>query len=317
MNTDMTERYILATIAGLPADIQDDLRAELTASIMDATDARIEQGEDPDAAERSVLTELGDPTLLAAGYADRPLHLIGPRYYLTWRHLLRLLLWIVPACAVVGVAIGQALVHASIGTLIGQSIAVGISAAVHVAFWLTVVFAILERTGAETGTPWHLDQLPEPRTSSSARSDGIAWLVFAGIGIGAILWDQLHGAARIDGEALSALDPGLWPGWMLALFVLIALEVLLAVGLVLRRRWSARVALAKTVLAVLWASWALSLIGRDQLVNPTFVDVALRANGVEADTLRVLAVILAVSILGGSIWTSIDGWLKARRDARL
>ena len=30
-----------------------------------------------------MLTELGDPVILAAEYADRPLHLIGPRYYLT------------------------------------------------------------------------------------------------------------------------------------------------------------------------------------------------------------------------------------------
>src|SRR5690625_6334720 len=59
--------------------IQDDVRAELTTSITDAIDARTEQGEDPETAERAVLTELGDPAVLAAEYVDRPLHLIGPR----------------------------------------------------------------------------------------------------------------------------------------------------------------------------------------------------------------------------------------------
>ena len=56
-----------------------------------------------------MLTELGDPDKLAAGYTDRPLYLIGPRYYLDWWRLLKLLLWIVPACAAFGVALGQTL----------------------------------------------------------------------------------------------------------------------------------------------------------------------------------------------------------------
>ncbi|WP_262425429.1 permease prefix domain 1-containing protein [Brachybacterium sp. Z12] len=120
MNTELTERYLRAAIAGLPAATQDDVRTELTALIMDATEARIDQGEEPPAAERAVLTELGDPAILAAEYADRPLHLIGPRYFLVWRRLLKLLLWIVPAVAVVGVAISQALVDAPLGTLIGS-----------------------------------------------------------------------------------------------------------------------------------------------------------------------------------------------------
>ena len=103
----LTERYIAATTASLPAESQQDVRAELGVSIADAVEARIEQGEDPAAAERAVLTELGDPVVLAAGYADRPLHLIGPRYYLTWWRLLKALLIIVPLCALGGVAVAH------------------------------------------------------------------------------------------------------------------------------------------------------------------------------------------------------------------
>lgn len=77
---------------------------------------------------------------LAAGYVDRPLQLIGPRYFLTWWRLLKLLLAIVPAVAFVGVS---------------------------------VIFAVL--------------------------------------GIGVILWDQLRGFVRVDGEALAILHPQLWP----------------------------------------------------------------------------------------------------------
>lgn len=33
----------------------------------------------PGAAQHLALTELGEPGILAAGYTDRPMHLIGPR----------------------------------------------------------------------------------------------------------------------------------------------------------------------------------------------------------------------------------------------
>lgn len=318
MTTDLTERYLRATLSGLPAAAQEDVRAELTASIMDATEARIEQDPTPDpvAAERAVLTELGDPAILAAQYADRPLHLIGPRYYLTWLRLLRLLLWIVPAVAVVGVAIGQVLVHAPLGTVIGQALSVGIGAIVHVSFWVTLVFMILERTGADPGMTWDLDQLPELDSPTTSRADTIASVVLVLITAGAVLWDQLRGFLRIDGEGLAVLSPDLWPTWILVLVVLLVLEAVLAVVVALRRRWTTALAIANTALAVLFVSWFLTLIGRAALVNPEFVDLALRANGVDEDALRVAMVVTVVTVIGVSVWDVVDGWRKARRAAR-
>src|SRR5690606_8110198 len=92
------------------------LAATLTQEV-DAVDARTEQGEPLEAAERAVLSELGDPSILAAGYADRPLHLIGPKYFLTWWRLLKVLVAIVPACAFGGVVIAQALAGGGIGQI--------------------------------------------------------------------------------------------------------------------------------------------------------------------------------------------------------
>ena len=104
--TTLTDRYVAAAMRTVPEKQRDDLGAELRASIDDQIDARVENGEPHGDAERAVLTELGDPDKLAAGYTDRPLYLIGPRYYLDWWRLLKLLLWIVPACAAFGVALG-------------------------------------------------------------------------------------------------------------------------------------------------------------------------------------------------------------------
>lgn len=316
MTTELVERYIAATIASLPPDLQDDVRAELTASLTDAIDARVEQGEDSDAAERAVLTELGDPAVLAAGYLDRPLHLIGPRYFLTWWRLLKLLLAIAPAVAFVGVALAQVIAEAPIGTVISQAIVAGLGAVVHVFFWVTIVFVVLERSGAEPGIGWDVDQLPEPQSTGAGRADAIVSVVFGVLGIGVILWDQLRGLVRIEGEALSILHPQLWPWWLLGVIVLIAAEVALALAVSVRRRWTAGHAVLNTGLAVVFMSWALTMLGRGRLLNPDFLDTVFRDNGVGPDTMRILGTLLVVGIVGVATWDIIDGWLKARRDAR-
>lgn len=71
-----------------------------------------------------------------------------------------------------------------------------------------------------------------------------------------------------------------------------------------------------TALAVLFASWALSLLGLGQLVNPKFLHVAMLESGVEQDVLRILVILLVFGVDGISVWDIIDGWLKKRRDAR-
>ncbi|PJI51669.1 hypothetical protein CTI14_55635, partial [Methylobacterium radiotolerans] len=49
----LTERYISATIRSLAPEAQGEVRAELEAAIADAVDARREQGESPEEAERA------------------------------------------------------------------------------------------------------------------------------------------------------------------------------------------------------------------------------------------------------------------------
>ena len=314
MPTTLTERYIAATVKSLPATTQEDVRAELEASIADAVEAHVEQGTTAVDAERVVLTELGDPAALAAGYADRPLHLLGPRYYLTWWRLLKLLLAIVPACAAVGVALGQVLSGAGIGTVIGQTLSVGLATVVHVCFWTTIVFVVLERTGADTGTPWDVDQLPEPHPSGRGRADLIPSLVFLGLFAGALIWDQLRGFVYVGGEGFPILNPALWPWWILGLGALTTLEAALAIVLYIRGRWTAPAAIANTALAVLFMSWSLTLLGRGQLINPALIDLVVTRGDLAPDTLRTLTALLVFGIVGVSVWDIIDGWLKVRRD---
>ena len=318
MTTTLTERYISATTGSLPLETQSDVRAELEASIADAIDSRLEQGEDPADAERAVLTDLGDPVALAASYTDRPLHLLGPRYYLAWWRLLKLLLAIVPAAAVGGVALVQVIIGAPVGEVIGQAISVGISATVHLFFWVTLMFVVLERTGSDTGHDWDLDQLPEPRPTGAGRSEVVASVVFAGLMIGAVLWDRFRGFVQIDGQAhdIQILHPQLWPWALLGMLALLLLEVGLAVLVHLRRGWTTGLAVANTALAAVWVSVILTLLGNELLVNPEFVGLVLPSDGSGPDTARVVVVLFVLSVIGVAAWDTIDGWRKAGREAK-
>jgi hypothetical protein len=316
MTTTLTERYIAATVKSLAPASVNDVRAELEASIADAIEARVGAGEGRAAAEHAVLTELGDPGILAASYADRPLHLIGPRYYLTWWRLLKVLLAIVPAVAVVGIIIAESLANASIGDVIGSAIGVGISATVHVAFWVTAVFAILERTGADTGLRWEVDQLPEPQESGAGRGTMFATVAVLAVAAAALLWDQFRGLLSLDGEPLAVLNPGLWPWSIAALLVLFVAEAVLAIVIYLAGRWTTGLAIVNTALAVLFVSLTVTLLARGELVNPEFVSAVFTDNGVDAEATRILAMIIGFMMVGTAAWEIVDGWVKAARASR-
>jgi hypothetical protein len=323
----LAERYISATIRSLPATAQADVRAELEASIADAIEARIEQGDTPDAAERAVLTELGDPGILAAGYADRPLHLIGPRYFLVWWRLLKLLLWIVPAVAAFGVAIAKILEFATIGETIGAIVVVIIQVIVNLGFWTVLVFAILERTVPVPEAQWNVDQLPEHYETRAGWSEMIGSIVFLVLAGAAIVWDALRGFVRADGVAVPILNPELWPWWMAALFVFMLAELALAIAVYRVGRWTVPLAVVNTVLAIAFAIPALYLLITGQLVNPEFLDYLAtnhaedlaNANAGAAEqggVFRVVTAVFAVITAGIVVWDIIDGWLKTARARR-
>ena len=312
----LTERYIDATIRSLAPELQDDVRAELEASIADAVDARLEQGESPTAAERAVLTGLGDPGILAAGYADRPLQLIGPKYYLVWWRLLKLLLIIVPICAFGGVMLGQLIDGAPTGEIIGTAVVAALGSIVHVGFWVTLVFFILERTGADTGVKWNVDQLPEPTQNGAGRADAIASLIFLVLGVGAVLWDAFIGFFPTGGAPIAILNPALWPWGITFFFALFAAEALLAVVVYAQRRWTVGAAVVNTLLAVVFAAWSLTLLVRGELLNPEFLSHVFTDNGVTEETMRILTVITGFGLVAFPLWDIVDGWIKTVRARR-
>ncbi|GEP48763.1 hypothetical protein FVP74_08180 [Microbacterium saccharophilum] len=312
--TTFTERYILAVTRAVPEKQRDDVAAELRASIADQIDARMEAGMPAADAEREVLLDLGAPDELAAGYADRPLHLVGPRYYLDWLRLLKLLLAVVLPCAAFGIALGQVLSGAEFGPVVGSTVSGVLSVGVHLAFWVTLIFVLLERYGArpprEETESWSLDGLPQPRETGATFGDMLSTLIFLALGAAAILWDLNLGF--VPGENLSFLDPGLWPGWVTGLFVVMALEGALAVIVHVTGRWTVPLAVVNAVLGLAFAVPALWLLFDGALLNPAFFPTVVMS-GDGAEVHQILSVIAGFGIVGVTLWDIIDAFRKARR----
>lgn len=310
MTATLTQRYIAATVHSLPPSSQDDVRAELSASSRTPSRPRSENGGAAEAAERSALNELGDPALLAAGFADRPLHLIGPRYYPTWWRLL-VLLAIVPACVLGAVASasrspgrGRARSSGSRSRRPCRPPCISL---------LGLVFVILERRRRAAGLDGRQSARGARERLRPGQPDRLAGVPRPGrrgadLGpVRRVRPDRRRDRPRAQPVPVALVDEA-------GLLALLAAEAAFAVVLFARRRWSAALAVANTAIAVLFASLALTLLGRGQLVNPEFVVLIVERTG-SPDLPRILGVLVAFSVAAIGVWDVVDGWLKARRAA--
>lgn len=312
MTATLTERYVHDTIRRLPVDARDDVRRELEGSIADAVEARVERGAAPAEAERLALEDLGDPAALASGFADRPLALIGPRFFLLWWRMLKLLLWSVTPLAGAGVAIGHAVAADPVGTIIAEAIVVMISVIMHLFFWTTVVFAILDRSGARVTTRWTVDRLPEAPERQGGVADAIASVVVLALVAGAVLWDRFRGFAFLEDAWTSVLSTELWPWWIGGLFAIMLAEAVFVLVRATRGAWTRGLAVVRTALAVVFVSWMATVLGRGILLAPE-IGAALSGIGVGPEVMRILAILLAAGVAVGAVASVVQAWNGVRR----
>ena len=321
--TSLTDRYVAATLRGIPEKQRPDLDRELRSSIADAVEDRVANGEDRAAAEIAALEELGDPSRMAAGIAGRPLYLIGPELFSTYRYFLFLLLAIVvPIVGVVEAAVELG-AGAGIGSALLEGIGGALSVGVQVAFWVTVSFAIVERLDPAvikdpdlkqlTG-PWTVESLPELPTSGAVTpGETVGEIVTIGISIGGLLW--LRGWSWVtdaSGAPIPLFDPALWDFWFPAIIAIFGLQIVFQVVKLMVGRWTIGLAAVNAVLLAAIAipfTW-LALTG--QLINPAFAVATWPALD-DGDGIAMIGVAVASILVNG--WEAVDGFRRARRSA--
>ena len=318
--TTLTDRYVWAVLRAVPEAQRGELEPEIRALVADTIEARTRAAgavESADA-ERAALVELGDPEQLAARYAGRRLSLIGPALFPAWRHLVvTLLAVVVPIVAVV--TLGSHLLSGSTAgeTVVGV-LGSGYLTAVMVVFWVTLVFAAIEWTGATASIPelsWSPDRLPDVPGVQRLGAAELIGALFTSIFVAAfIIWQQVR-PPSVDGTEMSILDPALWSFWLPYFLVVTGLEIVFTIVVYLRGRWTYPLAAVNAVLSLAFAFPALWLLLTGQLFNPALVDALNRATG--GGWLQPTVIVTALAIGAVVVWDGIDAFMKARRNAEL
>jgi hypothetical protein len=323
LTTGLTERYVYAAIRTLLPDQRAEIEPELRELVGDAVQAKLDAGLPADEAERAALTELGDPVRLAADYADRPLHLIGPRYYLEWWQLLKLILVCVVPIVVVIAAVVAAFEDGNVGAVIGQSISAFITTTVHIGFWTTLVFVVLERSedrGVDGATslsgPWTPERLPDlPNRPGPFLVEAVVGAVLAALWAGALVWQQVassvHDAA---GDRVPVLQPDLWSFWLPFYLALAGLQIVFFVAVARRGRWTWPLVGVAGLLDLAFALPAMWLVLDGRLLNQEFFDLVDWPEGGHPTGGAALAIALGIAVI--SVWDLIDKGIKAWRAER-
>ncbi|CAG7646838.1 hypothetical protein ACFQI7_24225 [Paenibacillus allorhizosphaerae] len=144
----LIDLYIHEVTRRLPEKNRADIALELRSTIEDMLPDEYSEQD-----IKSTLSKLGNPAILANGYLDRPMHLIGPRFYDLYIQLLKMILPVSIAISIVSVIANRVIAYDGseavlnvILDTIGHGIWSILSGAIQVFFWLTIVFAFLERT---------------------------------------------------------------------------------------------------------------------------------------------------------------------------
>lgn len=322
----LTERYLAAALRGIPQAKRADVERELRSSIGDAIDDRVGAGESHESAERSVLEGLGDPARLATGMTGKPAYLIGPELFPAYRQLLTLLLAIVVPIAGIAVGVVEIATGGTIGNAIVEGGGTALQVAVHLAFWVTLIFALVERydvardsapTTGDLGLgKWSVDRLPELPSTRISISDTAGEVISSVLGIVFLLIARgLTWTDSQTGQQISILAPQLTDFWLPFLVVVLLIQIGFRIVLYMLGRWTLAMAVANTVIGLAFAFPAVYLAINGLLVNPAFATAVGYPPLAEGD--GPVMVVIAIGIVLVTAWEIVDGFRQARRAQRL
>lgn len=324
----LIEKYIQEVTRRLPERNREDIALELRSTIEDMLpDDYTEQDVE------NVLTQMGDPVLLAREYRDWPQYLIGPRYFEVYMTLLK-----IGSCIGAAIALIAYLAQQAVGFtgeesflslfptfIIGAAGSV-IEAAMQVFFWTTLSFAIVERTDpSKDGKPFTLkkwspddlkdvpDRAKERRISHFEVFGGLFWTAVWGT----VYYhaDHLVGIYHSDTDGMEFVTPIFnqeilhmyWP----AMIMIIILEIALSLFKWKNGKWTIKLAAFNTILQIICTAVFILIINQAHLFDTGFITYLGQSS---YD--RILKGIINLAIIiffMGAAYNAYDGFRKAKR----
>ncbi len=316
---DLIERYLAQVGRRLPANVREDVLAELRSSLEDGLEARTASGEDPQQAVIAALQELGPPDLLAASFIQRPRFLVGPELYPTFVRVVGITVTAVSALLVFAALAGSLrdpssdLVSA-FGRLTGNLV----QSAIAVFGWIAIVFWAVERLGrrrADDRQIWDPSALPPVNDPDLVSRAGLAVGLFflsAFLLVLNVFPDKIVALVSFDGT--TAVMPLVGPGLRAVTpLITVVLGGMLALRLVVlaRGRWSRTLRWFDLGLDLLWIGVLIRLLRTPDILAAD-IEVA-RAAGWTAEQITtytgtvvpVLQTLLAVGMTAGLVGCAV------------
>lgn len=207
----LTEKYLRAVAAQLPAAGREDVVEELRDALMNRTEAREAELGRPltEAEEEAVLREMGHPLTVAARFGAGPHHVVGPELYPWWLFGVKTALTVLAVITVIGLVARVALGDVDAGRAVGQAISGLISGGLGVLGAATAIALVVERMKEKPAflTHWRVSDLG----LFEAGVFGTAWSERAKAAVGGTRADGTMDPARGLSPAVRAMASA--AGW--------------------------------------------------------------------------------------------------------
>lgn len=324
--------YIQEVTRRLPEKNREDIALELRSTIGDMLPDDYNEEE-----VKGVLEKLGNPAALASGYRDQPMHLIGPRYFDVYISLLKMILPIAALISLISMFAeyfivfdgGEAIINV-VFTVVGEGIWNIIEVGIHVFFWLTLVFAIIERTDKEKDPQplsaslkkWTPDDLKNityiPKKKAITKFEVFGYLMWTAFWATLYFYaNHLIGVYEGGGNGLKFVIPAYnqdillhyWP----IVIVVIALEVGLALYKLLKGQWTKRMAVFNTIVELFATVVFIVIISNPNLMNQEFITYMshLFTTSTKQFEIWIVGGVITIFVVYAAI-SIFDGFRKAR-----
>lgn len=277
---ELQERYIAAGLKHIPPTEKDGVEKAMRRIIAERLQ---ERGNASEETEREVLRGLGSPRILAEKQLREPPHLIGPELYGTYFLIVKIVMIVAVIGTLIGNTVDFIVNDVELLRYFAISFATAISAAIGAFGWVTLVFAIMEKTAkqkilTEIQEDWSLADLPEKEKPQKpfSRVGVIIGIIFTVLFIILVnQYSQLLGFYyTLDGsiqEMIPVLNQEVFRSYLPYINAMLVLQLLFSASKLVFRKWTYPIATANLILNILSFLLLWYILQDTAILNPELV----------------------------------------------
>lgn len=321
----LIEVYIQEVTRRLPERMRTDIALELRSTIEDMLPDNYREED-----VKRVLNQLGNPAVLANGYKDQPMHLIGPRYFDLYVSLLKMIVPIAIVISLISIIAqnfigysGEESILNVVITIIVKGIGSIIEVGIQVFFWLTLTFAIIERVDKDKDPQpvtssmekWTADDLKNisyiPKRKAISKFEVFGSLMWTAIWATLYFYaSQLVGVYEGDGDRFEFVIPALNQEVLLSyrpiIVMIIVFEIALSLYKLLKEQWTKRMAIFNTILQII-----ITIVFTIIITNPNIMNQAFIAYMTDWKDQQIVGILIFIIIIAAAV-NVYDGFKRVR-----